>query len=212
MNNNTNIYFGDNRLIITESSDFIHNWPINNTYSAILNNPNDVAIKQLIADIESSKLKDGVIYCSNSAIIMNIIAKQFSSIEAAGGIVENEHEELLFIFRRNKWDLPKGKLELNEIPRIAAEREIEEETGVKNILYKDNIAITHHVYEAFGQKVLKTTHWFHFSCKKNQPLNPQLEEDITEIQWFDKTNLDIPLSNTFDTIKDLITIFMKQSN
>lgn len=143
---------------------------------------------------------------------MNIIAKQFTTIEAAGGIVENEHEELLFIFRRNKWDLPKGKLELNEIPRLAAEREIEEETGVKNILYKDNIAITHHVYEAFGQKVLKTTHWFHFLSKKNQPLNPQLEEDITAIQWFDKTNLEIPLSNTFDTIKDLITIFTNQSN
>jgi len=212
MTNNINIYFGENRLIITESSNFINNWPINNTYSAILNNPDDLAITQLIADIESSKLKDGVIYSNNSAIIMNIIAKQFTSIEAAGGIVENEYEELLFIFRRNKWDLPKGKLEFNEIPRIAAEREIEEETGVKNICYNNQIATTYHVYEAFEEKVLKTTYWFHFLCKKNQPLNPQLEEDITAIQWFDKTNLGVPLSNTFDTIKDLITIFINQSN
>ena len=101
MNNNINIYFGDTRLIITESSNFINNWPINKAYSAILNNPDAVAIKQLIADIESSKLKDGVIYSNNSAIIMNIIAKQFTTIEAAGGILENEYEELLFIFRRH---------------------------------------------------------------------------------------------------------------
>ena len=59
--------------------------------------------------------------------------KNFTCIEAAGGIVQNENKDLLFIFRRGKWDLPKGKIENDETPEICAAREIEEETGVKNL-------------------------------------------------------------------------------
>jgi hypothetical protein len=33
------------------------------------------------------------------------------TIIAAGGLVFNELNELLMIFRRGKWDLPKGKLD-----------------------------------------------------------------------------------------------------
>ena len=35
-------------------------------------------------------------------------------IIAGGGIVTNELGELLMIFRRGKWDLPKGKLDKGE--------------------------------------------------------------------------------------------------
>jgi len=34
----------------------------------------------------------------------------FKIIEAAGGFVKNQRGEYLFIFRRGKWDLPKGKI------------------------------------------------------------------------------------------------------
>ena len=33
-------------------------------------------------------------------------------ITAAGGLVFNQNDELLMIYRRGKWDLPKGKLEV----------------------------------------------------------------------------------------------------
>jgi 8-oxo-dGTP pyrophosphatase MutT (NUDIX family) len=36
------------------------------------------------------------------------------TIVAAGGLVFNENKELLMIYRRSKWDLPKGKLDEGE--------------------------------------------------------------------------------------------------
>ena len=56
-----------------------------------------------------------------------------TKIIAAGGLVTNKHNELLMIFRRAKWDLPKGKLDEGESIEACAVREVEEETGIKNI-------------------------------------------------------------------------------
>ena len=54
----------------------------------------------------------------------------FTIIEAGGGLVTNEFNEILFIFRRGHWDLPKGKLEKYETKKDAALREVEEEIGI----------------------------------------------------------------------------------
>ncbi|MBK8711560.1 MAG: NUDIX domain-containing protein [Niastella sp.] len=61
-----------------------------------------------------------------------MFSRQFTFIEAAGGLVQNEDKEILFIYRSGKWDLPKGKIEKKETPQIAATRKIQEETGLKN--------------------------------------------------------------------------------
>ena len=53
----------------------------------------------------------------------------FKVIEAAGGVVMNEKNDILVIFRSGKWDLPKGKIDKNESIRSAALREVMEETG-----------------------------------------------------------------------------------
>ena len=42
----------------------------------------------------------------------------YKVIEASGGIVQNEEDDILFIFRNDKWDLPKGKIESNETREI----------------------------------------------------------------------------------------------
>ncbi|QQS63451.1 MAG: NUDIX domain-containing protein [Chitinophagaceae bacterium] len=67
--------------------------------------------------------------------------RNFKIVEAAGGIVQNENKEILFIYRRNKWDLPKGKIEKKELPENAAAREIEEETGIKTFILKRKLAV-----------------------------------------------------------------------
>ena len=56
--------------------------------------------------------------------------KSITLIEAAGGLVINRKGEYLFIYRNDKWDLPKGKLEKGERKRQGAVREVEEECGI----------------------------------------------------------------------------------
>ena len=59
---------------------------------------------------------------------LELLKEHLHFIMAAGGIVETPDQQSLFIHRLGCWDLPKGKVELNESLPIAAQREIEEET------------------------------------------------------------------------------------
>ena len=127
-------------------------------------------------------------------------------IIAAGGLVTNEQNELLMIFRRGKWDLPKGKLDKGESIERCAVREVEEETGITDIILGALINITYHDYFDTWSKedVTKETHWYAMSIKGNQTLIPQTEEDITDIQWINDTALSKCLSNSYPTIIDII--------
>src|SRR4051794_1665781 len=83
-------------------------------------------------------------------------------IIAAGGLVTNEYNELLMIFRRGKWDLPKGKLDEGETIEQCAVREVEEETGIGNLELVKLVGITYHEYfdKHINTEVRKETHWF----------------------------------------------------
>ena len=59
--------------------------------------------------------------------------KKFKVIKAAGGVVQNSQNKYLLIFRRGKWDLPKGKIDKGETIKNAATREVMEETGLHEI-------------------------------------------------------------------------------
>lgn len=127
-------------------------------------------------------------------------------ILAAGGLVFNEKNELLMIFRRGKWDLPKGKMETGESPETSAIREVQEETGIKNVHICHFTGITHHEYfdTYLKEKVLKETHWFSMLAASTEILVPQTEEDITAIQWVAKNEMDELQKNTFPNIKHII--------
>lgn len=136
--------------------------------------------------------------------LMECVFSPYHFIEAAGGLVVNKDKEMLFIFRRGKWDLPKGKMEEGETPEICAEREIEEETGVNQLQLIHKIIDTYHIYEERGQQILKKTYWFYFTTYFEGTPKPQIEEDISSISWIGKENLAMPLSNTYDSIMDVI--------
>jgi 8-oxo-dGTP pyrophosphatase MutT (NUDIX family) len=130
----------------------------------------------------------------------------FKIIEAAGGIVQNDEKELLFIFRRGKWDLPKGKMEKGETQEESAVREVEEETGISNLTLKRKVGETYHIYKEKEKDILKISHWFYFSCKK-QPLIAQTEEDITEAIWIPTQEIKKPMLNTFENIRQIMHHF-----
>ncbi len=104
-------------------------------------------------------------------------------VHAAGGCVLNESQEILSIYRRNSWDLPKGKLETGESKKACAIREVEEETGITGITVEEKIGKTYHVFRDRKQRrVLKISHWF-LMYAKQQALTPQTEEDIELAEW-----------------------------
>lgn len=107
----------------------------------------------------------------------------FKIIEAAGGLVFNQEKELLAIFRRGSWDLPKGKIDPGETPDLAAIREVQEETGLQQIHLGDHLIDTYHTYRLKnGKRILKRTYWYRMEAQK-QDLIPQEEEDIEKAVW-----------------------------
>ena len=120
------------------------------------------------------------------------------------GLVKNKAGEILLIFRRGKWDLPKGKLDDNETLLECAVREVKEETGLKEIEAGEEIDITYHTYIEFGKHILKESHWYMMRATTAEKLIPQTEEDITDIRWVKKDDLKNYLDNTFPTIISVI--------
>ncbi len=125
-------------------------------------------------------------------------------IIAAGGLVTNQKGELLMIFRRGKWDLPKGKLDEGERIEECALREVEEETGLQNINRGKLIDITIHYYEEEGGQIIKKTYWYEMSINGHQALKPQTEEGISEAKWVSKATIDDCLANTYENIRQII--------
>jgi 8-oxo-dGTP pyrophosphatase MutT (NUDIX family) len=127
-------------------------------------------------------------------------------IKAGGGLVRNGEGELLLIFRRGKWDLPKGKLDEGETIEACALREVEEETGVKHLALGELISVTWHEYfdKWVGEDVIKETHWFKMDVAGVPALVPQTEEDITAIEWTKKADLPKRMEQSYITIIDVL--------
>ncbi|GGH71935.1 NUDIX domain-containing protein [Filimonas zeae] len=125
-------------------------------------------------------------------------------IIAAGGLVTNDQGDLLMIYRRGKWDLPKGKQDDGESIAACAVREVEEETGLKQVILGDSLGITLHTYEQDGVEIEKETHWFKMLAPGVQQLVPQTEEDIEKIEWANKAALKTYLQNTYANIAEIV--------
>lgn len=135
--------------------------------------------------------------------------KEKKKLIAGGGLVQNEKGELLLIYRRGKWDLPKGKLDKGETIEDCAVREVMEETGLQSIERGKLIEISYHEYfdHHIKEEVIKETHWFAMKAKARQPLTPQTEEDITAIKWVTGSELETCLQDSYDNVIDLIRLF-----
>jgi ADP-ribose pyrophosphatase YjhB (NUDIX family) len=132
-------------------------------------------------------------------------AKKFNVIKAAGGAVTDDNGRILLIFRKEKWDLPKGKLEDSEPVELCADREVKEETGLKYLELRRPLIITYHTYTEKGISILKETHWFLFDAPGKQKLQPQTEEQIFKAEWVQKEKLGQYMNNTYGLIKDVLS-------
>ena len=131
----------------------------------------------------------------------------FKIIEAAGGVVKNEKNEILVIFRSGKWDLPKGKIEKGkESDSDAAIREVMEETGLEKVTLGKKLMTTHHLYFRRERMVLKPTYWFEMFADSSSRIKPDEKEDISMVTWVKKEEMAKVLSNTHSSLKDLFNL------
>ncbi|WP_420461083.1 NUDIX hydrolase [Neolewinella sp.] len=117
-------------------------------------------------------------------VLWHDFRSHYKWVEAAGGVVTNvRNGKQLFIFRRDYWDLPKGKLDDGEAPATAALREVEEETGVEQLELGPALPTTYHTYRSSKDtRILKPTYWFAMTTEQ-QELTPEASEGIVMAQW-----------------------------
>ena len=130
------------------------------------------------------------------------IKGMFKVIKAAGGVVIKDGK-WLFMFRRKKWDLPKGKLDKGENSKEAAIREIMEETGVKAVI-RDKVCTTWHTYSLNNNRILKRTKWYVLDCKDDSAMAPQAEEQIEKLSWLTQAEGQAVLINSFSSIRYVV--------
>ncbi|MGB6035724.1 MAG: NUDIX domain-containing protein [Cryomorphaceae bacterium] len=155
--------------------------------------------------LENSLHLQGVIfYCSDLELLWADFRAHFKEIDAAGGLVHNENNEHLLIYRKGKWDLPKGKLDDGETPEQAALREVKEECGVNDLKIGAELPSTYHTYEQNGVRILKRTYWFDMNSAQKR-FTPQAEEDIEKAEWME---LSKDVVNALDTYPNIRLILM----
>lgn len=140
-------------------------------------------------------------------VVENFLITQktvFRPIEAGGGVVSNEDNDILMILRDGKWDLPKGKMDEGESISDCAKREVSEETGLGHIILGKEIITTYHVYTRDDNQFLKASHWFQMRASKNELLRPQKEENIAVVKWIPEKELGTYAASSYETIKEVL--------
>lgn len=167
---------------------------------------------ELIEKLENKKqLMACVLYHKNEEELIKEFFSNFNLINAAGGLVENTNSEILMIYRKGKWDLPKGKVEHKEMLIAAAEREVIEETGIKNLSVLNQILFypwkqnaTIHTYWENNKRIVKNTYWYKMKSTIGSDFIPQLEEGITEVKWVNKSSVSDLLKKSYASITDVL--------
>jgi len=136
--------------------------------------------------------------------LIRMIESIFTPIEAAGGLVTARGERLLLIFRRGKWDLPKGKRDEGEDLETCALREVKEETGLGKLKIGAKIMVTYHAYQQWGQKWIKASHWYKMHSEGDEPLVPQTDEDIERCEWVVASDLGNYIQNMHGSIQEVL--------
>ena len=152
--------------------------------------------------LKKKNVKSIGILCKNPEKFLS--NSPFPKIVAAGGIVINDKNEILFIFRNQKWDLPKGKAEKNENITQTAMREVREETGIKDLIIVKPLDKTYHIFKRSKKKYLKETYWFEMKSNFDKKFTPQISEGITRVEWISKEKIPLIMNNTYENIKLLI--------
>lgn len=177
----------------------------------LVTHASDAYIKQCIDTLDKKRVKkiDSITFTvENRRATVDAIKRQFKIIKAAGGVVRKD-DKILMIYRLGKWDLPKGKLEGKEKPKAGGLREVEEECNVK-VVARKKVCHTWHTYTRHGKKILKKTHWFAMDCTDDSDMQPQLDENITDVRWMNREEVRQASYNSYFSIRYVLREYFLQ--
>ncbi|MFY7671672.1 NUDIX hydrolase [Tenacibaculum sp. MEBiC06402] len=192
------VFVNDRPIIFTSSLIKREEYPVLNY--------KDIILTDVIKMVKTGKSKGVYLYTSNLKEVWAKFCVDFRLRKAGGGLVVSQKKEILFIFRANKWDLPKGRIEANETVEDAAMREVKEETGLSSVGLVKFLVNTYHLYPSKGEHRLKMTYWYQMNTKnESHSLKPLMEEGIMEATFFNKDEIqNRVLKNTY---KNIITVY-----
>lgn len=163
-----------------------------------------VNMAKVIRKLNRTSLAEARLIHKNPDKILKKFLKKLPNVIAGGGKVFNDKGEILFIYRNDKWDLPKGKAEKKESIEETSIREVEEETGVKGLEITKPLDTTYHIFKRNGRYKIKITYWFEMKTNYDGKLNPQENEGITKVAWLNKKESLEALENSYANIKLLV--------
>ncbi len=164
-----------------------------------------VRIKRIIKKISKGELLYVNLYHEKEEKLLKHLFKKLRVVTAAGGMVLNDKDEILFIYRKKRWDLPKGKTEKNETIEASAIREVEEETGVEGLKVTKFLQKTYHIFKRKGRYRLKVTHWYEMRTSYEGELRPETKEGIEKAKWKDLKKSQKALQKSYANIKLLFS-------
>jgi 8-oxo-dGTP pyrophosphatase MutT (NUDIX family) len=112
-------------------------------------------------------------------------------IESAGGLVCNHHNHILLMFKRGRWDMPKGRVD-EDGKKLSAIREVNEETGLESskLSIEGKLVSTWHTTRHQNIRYMKKTHWYLMRYDGfDADTIPQVEEGIIECRWIHLSEL-----------------------
>lgn len=210
------VYFGAKPLYLTsEITEEIAPFA-DDKATVVIKEFNQPRIREMINSMQRPETNAGIFMHESPDDLLGALKNELLVIQAGGGLVYSEKDdEILLIFRRGKWDLPKGKLDPDEQIENCALREVEEETGLSELTLKQLLYTTYHTYHQDGKFILKESFWFLMATPREQVLTPQTEEDIEKCEWVKTSKLATYLENSFPAIIDVIeaatTVLHKKS-
>lgn len=206
MNNNIfvkEIYINNKPLILTNAAE---KYISKNEHTAgylLLSGAFSRNIRLAKKHLETALSYGAIIHDVSPEALEDLLLNEFTPIQAAGGLVVNTDKQVLLILRRGYWDLPKGKLDEGESIPECAVREVQEETGLKNIELEEKLGSTFHVYTEKGITYLKSTDWFLMHSEDTE-LSPQINEGIIMAKWANNIEATLLLKKSFPAIQALV--------
>jgi ADP-ribose pyrophosphatase YjhB (NUDIX family) len=169
----------------------------------------ETSIQEAVKALSDPEMENVIIETPDVETAFKKFKSLFTVIKAGGGFVYTASSKLLMIFRRKKWDLPKGKLDEGENLEQCSLREVAEETGVTSLVLEKRLLTTYHTYIEKGKPILKESHWFLMRAQEEADLIPQSEEDIERCEWVPFEAIAAYHSDTHLSIKEVINAGLK---